>query len=147
MTTTDGLTAVLLAVALVLVAAVVLLVVRRLALARQLGAFDCLVRVGGVDTPMGQWRRGIARYDTNVLQWYATMTLGLSPSLTLDRAELRLLERFTAGPDEPRVPDGMSVVVGRYGNRRVAIAMAAGTASAFVLWVESGPPGRGVNVV
>ena len=95
---------------------------------------------------MGPWRRGIARYDTNALQWYATLTLGLNPSLSLDRARLHLLDRFTAGRDEPRVPHGMSVVAGRYGDQRVDIAMAAGNASAFVLWVESGPPGRGVNV-
>ena len=120
--------------------------VRRVALANRLGAFGCLVRVGAADSEMGPWRRGIARYDTNALQWYATLTFGLNPSLSLDRDRLHLQDRFTADRDEPRVPHGMSVVVGRYGDRRVDIAMAAGTASAFVLWVESGPPGRGVNV-
>ncbi len=124
-----------------------MVVVRRVALAQRLGAFDCLVRVGAVGHPLGPWRSGIARYDTNALQWYATLTFGLNPSLTLDRAELHLLDRFTTGRGEPRVPHGMSVVSGRYGARRVDIAMAAGVASAFVLWVESGPPGRGVNVV
>ena len=130
----------------VLLVAFVVVVVRRLALARRLGAFSCLVRIGGPEDHLGPWRRGIARYDIHSLQWYATLTFGLNPSLTLDRAELHLTGRSTTGGGEPRVPHGMSVVSGRYGGQLVDIAMAAGVASAFVLWVESGPPGRGVNV-
>lgn len=130
----------------VLVAALSLVVLRRLILARTMGAFACLVRTGRVGRRKGPWRRGIARYDTNALQWYATLTFGLNPSLTLERCQLRLLGRSTTAPGEHRVPDRMSVVSGRFGDQEVDIAMADPVASAFVLWLESGPPGRGVNV-
>ncbi len=136
-------------VALVLVvsaAAVVLAVVlawRRFS--SGLGAFRCYVRLPGTDGAFSRWRRGAARFDTDALRWFPSYTLLASRSLVLDRGELELFGRWAAGEDDG-VPQGLTVLRGSVRGRTVELAVPVTSAAALVLWVESGPPGRGVNV-
>lgn len=111
-----------------------------------MGAFRCYVREPGASGSFGRWRRGAARFDTTALRWFPDYVLLASRSLVLDRKELELSGRWPAGEDEG-VPRGLTVLRGSVRGRTVDLAVAGCTASALVLWVESGPPGRGVDVV
>jgi hypothetical protein len=127
------------------VAAAVLVVVQWRRFSRGLGAFRCFVRLPGQAGPFARWRRGAARFDTDALRWFPAYTLLASRSLVLEREELELFGRWAAGDDDG-VPQGLTVLRGSVRGRTVELAVPASSASALVLWVESGPPGRGVNV-
>lgn len=127
------------------VAAAVLVAVQWRRFSRGLGAFRCFVRLPGSAGPFARWRRGAARFDTDVLRWFPAYTLLASRSLVLNRCELELSGRSAAGDDDG-VPHGLTVLRGSVRGRDVELAVPASSASALVLWVESGPPGRGVNV-
>lgn len=129
----------------VLVAAVVSVGVRWYRFSRGLGAFRCFVRVPGSSGAFARWRRGAARFDTGALRWFPAYTLLASRSLVLDREELELYGRWHAGADDG-VPHGLTVLRGSVRGRPVELAVPGTSATALVLWVESGPPGRGVNV-
>lgn len=110
-----------------------------------MGAFRCWVRLPGTSGRFARWRRGAARFDTSALRWFADYVLLASRSLVLERGDLELFGRWTAGEGDG-VPHGLTVLRGTCRGRTVELAVAASTAAALVLWVESGPPGRGVNV-
>ncbi|WP_380168811.1 DUF2550 family protein [Jannaschia sp. R86511] len=110
-----------------------------------LGAFRCFVRLPGTTGAFCRWRRGAARFDTDALRWFPSYTLLASRSLVLDRGELELFERRPVDDDDG-VPLGLTVLRGSARGRTVELAVPATSAAALVLWVESGPPGRGVNV-
>ena len=127
------------------VAVVVVAVVQWRRFSRGLGAFRCHVRVPGSAGAFSRWRRGAARFDTDALRWFPAYTLLASRSLVMDREELVLDGRFRAGHGDG-VPPGLTVLEGRMRGTPVELAVPASSAAALVLWVESGPPGRGVNV-
>lgn len=111
-----------------------------------LGAFRCHVRLPGTAGAFSRWRRGVARFDTDALRWFPAYTLLASRSLVLERGQLELFGRWPAGDDDD-VPHGLTMLRGSVRGRTVELAVPGTSASALVLWVESGPPGRGVNVV
>ncbi len=127
------------------VAVVVVAVVQWRRFSRGLGAFRCHVRVPGSSGAFSRWRRGAARFDTDALRWFPAYTLLASRSLVMDREELELNGRFRAGHGDG-VPQGLTVLEGTMRGTPVELAVPASSAAALVLWVESGPPGRGVNV-
>lgn len=129
----------------VLVGLGLLLTLRWFHVSRGLGAFRCYVRLPGSRGPFARWRRGAARFDTHCLRWFPSWTPFASRGLLMERASLELYGRWTAGEDDP-VPGGLTVLHGSIGPRSVELAVPASSAAALVLWVESGPPGRGVNV-
>lgn len=136
-----------LAVAAFLVLAVVvgLGVVQWLRFSRAMGSFRCFVRLPDSAGPFAGWRRGVAKFDPTVLRWFPVYVLVASRSLVVDRGEFELQERRSAGPEDG-LPSGLSVVRGTVRGVAVELALPVPSASALVLWVESGPPGRGVNV-
>jgi len=138
----DLLAAVVLAVVVTLVVTVVLQWRR---FSSGLGAFRCYVRLPGTSGAFSRWRHGGARFDTDALRWFPSYTLLASRSLVLDRGQLELSDRRSAGPDDG-VPQGLTVLRGSLRGRTVELAVPVTSAAALVLWVESGPPGRGVNV-
>ncbi len=110
-----------------------------------LGAFPCVVRLPGATGRAARWRRGAARFDPATLRWFPAYTLLASRSLVLQRSELELTGRRPAA-DADGVPPGLTVLIGSVRGRAVELAVPPSSASALVLWAESGPPGRGVNV-
>lgn len=110
-----------------------------------MGAFRCWVRLPDGTGPFARWRRGAARFDTGALRWFPDYVLLASRSLVLERGDIELFGRWSAGEGD-EVPRGLTVLRGSCRGRTVELAVAASTAAALVLWVESGPPGRGVNV-
>lgn len=112
---------------------------------RGLGAFRCFVWLPGSDGAFSKWRRGAARFDRNALRWFPVYTLLTSRSLVFDREQLQLSDRRWSTQDDA-VPEGLVVLCGSIRGRSVELAVPKATAAALVLWVESGPPGRNVNV-
>ena len=110
-----------------------------------LGAFRCFVRLPDATGSAARWRPGAARFDPGALRWFPAYTLLASRSLVLERAELQLFGRWLADEGEG-VPVGLTVLRGSARGRTVELAVPGTSASALVLWAESGPPGRGVNV-
>ena len=110
-----------------------------------LGTFPCFVRLPDATGTAARWRRGAARFDPGALRWFPAYLLLASRSLVLDRSELQLLGRRAAGEGDD-VPVGLTVLGGSIRGRTVELAVPVSSASALVLWAESGPPGRGVNV-
>lgn len=110
-----------------------------------MGAFPCWLRLPEATGTFGRWRRGAARFDTGALRWFPDYVLLASRSLVLDRGELELFGRWPAGEDDG-VPRGLTVLRGSARGTTFELAVTASAAAALVLWVESGPPGRGVNV-
>jgi hypothetical protein len=134
-----------LVVVVVLATAALLVALQWRRFSRGLGAFRCFVRLPGSEGPFSRWRRGAARFDTDSLRWFPAYTLLASRSLVLGRGELELFGRWAAGGDDG-VPQGLTVLRGSVRGRTVELAVPSTSAAALVLWVESGPPGRGVNV-
>lgn len=126
-------------------AALAVVAVQWLRFSRAMGAFRCWVRIPGAAGRFGRWRRGVARFDPIDLRWFPGFLLLASRSLVLERRALELTDRWSAGENDS-VPPGLSVVHGTAGGVTVEIALSPASAAAFVLWVESGPPGRGVDV-
>ncbi|MFC3688156.1 DUF2550 family protein [Aquipuribacter hungaricus] len=110
-----------------------------------LGAFECFVRLPDVRGRAGRWRRGAARFDPAALRWFPAYTLLASRSLVFERCEIELSGRRSSDDGEG-VPPGLTVLRGTTRSGDVELAVPASSASALVLWAESGPPGRGVNV-
>ena len=110
-----------------------------------LGAFRCHVRLPDATGSAARWRRGAARFDPGALRWFPAYMLLASRSLVLERSELQLSSRRSAGEDDG-VPVGLTVLRGSIRGRAVELAVPGSSAAALVLWAESGPPGRGVNV-
>jgi hypothetical protein len=126
---------------------VLALVLRWFHVSRGLGAFRCYVRLPDSSSgPFARWRRGAARFDTHALRWFPSWTPFASRGLCMERSALELFGRWTAGEHDDGVPGGLTVLRGRLGARPVELAVPATSAAALVLWVESGPPGRNVNV-
>jgi hypothetical protein len=142
----------LVAVAVVLAALLVLvMVLRRWVLVSSAGAFECRVRSAGLRSAPGSvWRVGVARYDAAQLSFFPLLSLSWRPALVLVRHRLSLLDRRRGG-GEPGT-DGVVTAAGttvlrcRYEGRVIDIAMDDRVAGGFAVWVESGPPGRGLSV-
>ncbi|MGF1661359.1 MAG: DUF2550 domain-containing protein [Kineosporiaceae bacterium] len=135
--------------ALVVLAAILLLVVliRRWALVSSPGAFECRVRPGGPGTA---WRAGVARYDAVRLSFFPLLSLSWWPALVLVRHRLSVVDRRRGGGEPGAeglvVAAGTTVLRCRYEDRVIEIAMDDRMAGGFAVWVESGPPGRGISV-
>jgi hypothetical protein len=128
--------------------AVALILVRRVVVGSARGAFECHVR-RPFPGETRSWRSGIARYEGTRISIFALVSLAWWPTVTLYRDRLTVLER-RQGVDEvgaPILPSGPATVLRcRYDDRLVDLAMDDLAAGGFSVWVESGPPGRGVNV-
>lgn len=110
-----------------------------------MGAFACYVRLPDATGSAARWRRGAARFDPGALRWFPSYVLLASRSLVFQRCELELAGRRSVSAGDG-VPAGLTVVQGSVRGRAVELAVPRSSASAIVLWAESGPPGRGVDV-
>lgn len=121
---------------------VVALMVRHRMLGRRRGAFDCHVQLpaGG----RSRWRAGVARNEASRLAFHSALGVGWWPSVVLHRSSLVFLDRRPGGGD-PVSPVGVVLRCDHDGTE-VLLAMNEGAASAFAVWVESTPPGRGKAV-
>jgi hypothetical protein len=129
-----------LGLALLLVAGVVLLGVRRVALARRLGSFDCSVRMVAEGR---SWTVGVARYGPGRLDWYRVFSLSPRPSRSWQRSRLEVVGQRVpvAGEVLVMVPD-LCVISCRYDGDELDLAMSAEAYTGLASWAEAGPPGQ-----
>lgn len=153
--TADAVTAVT-AVVLVGLLALIVLVGRRLSLGSMRGTFECYIREvnsPGAAAPGAArttpWRAGLARYDGSRIAFFATLAFRWWPSRVFDRNRLEIVDRLhgAEASHAPPVATGSAAILRcRHDGNVVELAMDEMAASGFAVWVESGPPGRGINV-
>lgn len=127
------------------------LVLRRVVLSRDVGTFDCSMRrekSGGARAHVaGSWMLGLARYERDRLDWFRFFALSLRPARSLERGALEILGRQApTGPESPSVLPGWVVVRCGYAGGTVELAMSEAAYNGLAAWVESAPPGQGINV-
>ncbi len=133
-------------VAVVLIATVGVFAGRRIVLARGGGTFDCSLRREGGHVA-GRWMRGIARYESERLDWFRVFTVSPRPGRSLDRGRLVILgKRPAQGAELYAVIPGGVIVRCAYGASMLELAMTTQSYVAFATWLESAPPGQGANV-
>lgn len=133
------------ACAVLLLAVLVAVILRRRRLTSRLGTFDCSVRQArGAHR---RWALGVARYETDRLDWYRTFSLSPRPSCTFARRALDVtLFRQAEGMELVAVQPGAMIVECRHDGVEIELAMSNDAYTGFASWMESAPPGQGVNV-
>jgi hypothetical protein len=139
------------ACAVLLLAALVAVVLRRRRLTARLGTFDCSIRQARGHRR--RWALGVARYETDRLDWYRTFSLSPRPSCTYARRALGVtLFRDAEGAELVAVQPGAMIVEcrlgpdGAVGGEEIELAMSPDAYTGFASWLESAPPGQNVNV-
>jgi hypothetical protein len=124
------------------VALPLLLVARRRWLTRGGQVFELSVNDRGDSSPRG-WTLGLGRYSEDRLEWYRFFSWRVRPSRIFERSSLVAGEqRIPHGPEAFALFGGNVVVECWDGNTPVQLAMAAGSVTALLAWLESLPPGR-----
>lgn len=125
-------------VALLLLAGVVAVTVRRRLLVRRLGAFDCSARHAG-----RAWSLGVARYGSDRLEWFRVFSLSPRPRSTWERAGLILLGSREPEPAESAVLLPAAVVVEcTIEGSPLLLAMSRDAYTGLSSWLEAAPPGQ-----
>lgn len=123
------------------------LVLRRRALERSGVAFEMSVNRRAEPSPKG-WTLGVAVYRDQELHWYRTFSYAWRPRHRFRRGEVLIEGR--------RSPDGQESFVLHQGHVVVSCESAAGihqlamtpqSLTGLLAWLESSPPGHGVNRV
>jgi hypothetical protein len=127
--------------ALVLVAALLAVLIRRELILRGGGTIDMSVRLNTL-VPQRGWAPGLGRFVGDELRWYRVFSLGLRPRHVLSRRGLRIAGRRAPHGEERLVmaEDWIVVRCDRAGVS-VDIAFSEATFTGFVSWLESAPPG------
>jgi hypothetical protein len=134
-----------LAVAILLLVAAFIL--RRFLLTRELGTFDCSLRREGSGRTAGRWVVGVARYESDRLDWFRIFTMSPRPGRSFARGRLVILDRREPeGPEVYSVLQGSVIVRCAYGASVLELAMSDPAYSGFATWLESAPPGQNINV-
>ena len=95
----------------------------------------------------GSWMLGLARYERDRLDWFRFFAWSLRPARSLERGRLVILgQHAPSGPEAGTVLPGWVVVRCAYGTVTVELAMSEGAYNGLAAWVESAPPGQGINV-
>jgi len=126
---------------------VVLFLVRRRAITKLQGAFDCSISVGE-DTPRPRWRLGVAVFTISSLDWYPIFSLTRSPAMNLPRQDMEIVRREEPDPAERyAVMPGAVIVTAAYGtaggssSHQTRLALDYEALAALASWLESAPPG------
>lgn len=118
--------------------------VRRRALQRGGGTFDCSLRETLASHGRG-WTLGIARYGEDNIQWFRAFSWSWRPNRTWERAELAVrLRRRPTGTEALSVTPGAVIVQCVLGSRVLELAMGEDQLTGLLAWLEAGPPGRDV---
>ena len=115
--------------------------IRRYLLTRQGGTFDCSLR-RETGRSRGSWIPGVARYESDRLDWFRIFTLSPRPGRSLTRARLVIIERRDPeGPEGYALLSGHVIVRCAYGAATLELSMSEPAYSGFSTWLESAPPG------
>src|SRR6185437_12373778 len=96
---------------------------RRRFLTRDVGTFDCSLRVGSSPAAKG-WRLGVARYEADRIDWYRVFSVSPRPGASLVRAELDVTDRRRPSAQESfAVLAGSIIARCRYRGSDLELAM------------------------
>ena len=126
---------------------VLVLTLRRRAIARSSGSFDLSINRDSEASASG-WTLGMARYSENHLEWFRTFSFSWRPRYRFERGHIVI-----QGRREPEGREAFAVHAGHVivechtevGVRQMAIAPRALTG--LLAWLEASPPGQSVNNV
>jgi hypothetical protein len=127
------------AAALLVLGVVATFTLRRRTLQRG-GGFDMCLRLGRGWT--GGWVFGVGRYRGDMLEWFRTFALTWRPTRSLPRRDLSVEgRRSPVRPESFDLPAGHVVLSCRVDGRPLEMSMTEPAATAFLAWLEAGPPG------
>lgn len=115
---------------------------RRSALRRRVGTFDCSLRLFTGKYGRG-WVFGLGRYADDGLEWYRVFSLSPRPRHVYRRRDLTVRGQRTPGGSEAMalLPGAVVVECGIAG-RPLELGMSPSAATGFLAWLESAPPGH-----
>lgn len=130
---------------LLLVLALVLLSLRRAWLSRQGGTFECALRLGDARPGVG-WALGVARYNSERLEWFRYFSFSTRPRKTFYRSELSVMDDREPDPVEAgSLYAGQRIVhmqtVTKDGEETLELAMSGESLTGMLSWLEAAPPG------
>ncbi len=126
---------------------VTLLVIRRRTVARRRGTFDLSICRQAGPQPTG-WAIGIGSYGPESLDWYRTFSFAWWPRHRFHRGDLEIFERRDPeGSEAFALDDGDVIVRIAHPSGVQQLAMSPSALTGLLAWLESSPPGRGVNNV
>lgn len=130
------------AVVLLLLLFVLAVTIRRVALRRGVGCFDCSVRQPGA-VPGRGWSLGLARYRDDRIDWFRIFSATPLPGLQWSRRELEIDGWREPGEAEAAaLPAGSVVVACRCGELTFDLAVSPEVQAGLCSWLESAPPGQ-----
>lgn len=147
-----------LVVALIIVAPMVSIFLRRRWLARQGSMFECSLRLDNA-TPGTGWVLGVARYSEDTLEWFRVFSLSFQPRMRFYRPQTRALSERAPSPMESVLLfDGQYVVTLSVNDERSEasqvdppeeaagpgeweLAMGQESLTGLRSWLEAAPPG------
>lgn len=110
---------------------------RRRALVRVPGSFECAVRRRG-----RAWTVGIGRFGSHHVQWWSVLSLRPGPRSTWARTDLEVVGRRSPGAEEGlALQPGDVVVRCTHRGACLELGMSPDAATGFTSWLEAAPPG------
>jgi hypothetical protein len=134
-------------IALVVVLAFCFLFVRRRAISRDGGTFECSVRTnvparGNAAASARGWSLGLARYTGDQLEWFRIFSFATRPKYVFDRAMTVGDRRTPHGAEAFSLYAGHVVVTVMLDTgQRIELAMSQSALMGFLAWTEAAPPG------
>lgn len=135
---------VIVALGIVLIAGLAL---RRRWISRKGVVFELSVNHGAEHSAKG-WMLGVAVYRDDVIEWYRTFSYSPRPRHRFHRGEV-LIEgrRMPEGDEAYALHDGHVIVTAHHADGVRQFALSPSLLTGMLSWLESSPPGRGVNNV
>jgi hypothetical protein len=116
------------------------LFIRRQWIARD-GSIEVSVRLSTYVDGRG-WSPGVGRFVGDELHWYRVFSFAFRPRRVFRRRTFAIQQRRRPDMAEQRALPGQTVVLACVSEREpVEIAMAEGTVTGFLSWLEAAPPG------
>lgn len=133
---------VLLAGCLIIALWLVLLWLRRRALAGHGPVCPCAVRLPG----SSRWRLGLLRLGSGELDWFSVTGLTTHPTMSWDREGLDISTPAAESVSMPGLVSALSLTLSDGSGPLADLAVEPKIYPAVRSWLESAPPGRNVNV-
>ncbi|MFG2884922.1 DUF2550 domain-containing protein [Streptomyces sp. NPDC048297] len=123
---------------------------RRRLIQRSGGTFDCSLRWDVPEKPdvNGKgWSYGIARYNSDRIEWFRVFSYAPRPRRTLERATIEVAgRRLPEGEEELALLSDAVILACVHRGTRLELAMSEDALTGFLAWLEAAPPGQRVNV-
>ncbi|MFC5721350.1 DUF2550 domain-containing protein [Streptomyces gamaensis] len=124
---------------------------RRRLIQRSGGTFDCSLRWNvpeeAPEPPGKGWVYGVARYNSDRVEWFRVFSYAPRPRRILERGRIEVLgRRAPAGDEELALLSDAIVLVCAHRGTRLELAMSEDALTGFLAWLEAAPPGQRVNV-